>query len=1239
MAVGAIAAMLVGLTMPAFMLYFGKSLDGLNDPSNIEGVIATFCIVFVVGGIVSFVCSFIYVYTWSVAGEQQALRLKEAYVRSILRQDVGWFDAHPAGQLPTLVTSLMASVQDGIGRKVADIIFNVTSCVGLLAVSFYLDPQLSAILLACLPLVGISAAVVTKLMTKAVLSGQGLYGAAGAVATEVFAAIRTVASLCSEPLEMARYGKLLIAVEVEEIKKGLLTGVGVGTHLLLLYLSFGLAFWYGITQVADDVGCTSGCKTGGKVVSAVFAVVTASVQLGQLSPGLMALSQARTSAATIFKTIDRRPAIDSFSEEGARLEATRGALSVEAVTFHYPARPDAPVYEGVSVGVAEGETLALVGPSGGGKSTMTKLLLRFYDPTSGAIKLDGMDIRSLNLNWYRQQIGYVGQEPVLFAGSIRDNIANGKPGATDDEIINAAKAANAHEFIKGFPKGFNTEVGEGGLQLSGGQKQRVAIARAIIKDPAILLLDEATSALDSESEKVVQQALDRLHELKRRTTITIAHRLSTIQNSDCIAVIANRGVAEIGTYTELMALDGIYPQLCTHTELMALDGIYAQLCAAQSGGADAAQRALRRQSSAEATRQRSLRENSSSAMAAIGSGQAEEGAGEGGAKGKTGQKDDNASKPKAPLRRLWALQRPDWPWVAVGIGGATLCGAINPVEGIILAKLQEAFYLPTSAAMLNQGTSWVLGFVGLAGTTLLGNLMLATGFATSGERMTRRLRAMAFKAIIRHDVGWFDAEEHSTAVLTTNLESDASAMAKATGLDLGHKVQLVMTLLLGVLIGLVAAWQVGLVAMATMPLIGLSSIVQMAMFTGSYGDTEGLDGGVSAGVILGSALNGIATVQAFNMQRAMSDRYYAAIQGTVRARQQRGAINGLAFGYSQGMTFWVFALLFWYGSLLVSRGTVTFVNFYMAMFAVILGAMGIGQVNADMGAQKAGQQAAARVFALCDAELKIDPLGEGGAKPERLSGAISFKNIKFAYPTRLEQPIYGGPLAPEGFSLEVAAGETVALVGPSGSGKSTCVSLLMRFYDVGDGRIEVDGRDVQELNIHWLRSNMGYVGQEPVLFTGTIRDNITKGNPDATMEEVENAARAANAHDFIMSFTDGYETDVGEKSALLSGGQKQRIAIARAILRNPNILLLDEATSALDNESERQVQAALDRLQSLQRRTTLVVAHRLTTIRNSDKIAVLGGGCVRELGTHDELMALPGSAYGKLYRQQTEMFT
>jgi ATP-binding cassette subfamily B (MDR/TAP) protein 1 len=463
-------------------------------------------------------------------------------------------------------------------------------------------------------------------------------------------------------------------------------------------------------------------------------------------------------------------------------------------------------------------------------------------------------------------------------------------------------------------------------------------------------------------------------------------------------------------------------------------------------------------------------------------------------------------------------------------------------------------------------------------------------------------------------------------------------MSLATGIYLGHNVQLVMTLLVGISIGIIVAWQIGLVAVALVPLIGFAGVVHMAMLNGAYGDTEGLDGGRSASSILSGTLNAISTVHAFNMQRRMCDTFHAAIKDSGAGRRKRGLVSAVVFGYSQGITFWAFAFLFWYGSIFVSDGTVSFLHFFMSMFCVILGAFGVGQVNADMGAQKAGQQAAARVFRLCDSDFKIDPLSETGAKPKSVIGAISFKQIVFAYPSRPDQLIYGGPLAPEGFTLEVKAGETVALVGPSGGGKSTCIALLLRFYDPAAGTIELDGRNIHELNIHWLRSHIGYVGQEPVLFTGTIKENISRGNINATDKEIEDAARASNAHDFIMSFDEGYNTDVGKKSALLSGGQKQRIAIARAILKNPSILLLDEATSALDNESESQVQAALDHLQQIQRRTTLVVAHRLTTIRNADKIAVLGTGCVRELGTHDELMDLPGSTYAKLYRQQTDMF-
>ncbi|CAM9382357.1 unnamed protein product, partial [Hapterophycus canaliculatus] len=362
-------------------------------------------------------------------------------------------------------------------------------------------------------------------------------------------------------------------------------------------------------------------------------------------------------------------------------------------------------------------------------------------------------------------------------------------------------------------------------------------------------------------------------------------------------------------------------------------------------------------------------------------------------------------------------------------------------------------------------------------------------------------------------------------------------------------------------------------------------------------------------------------------------------QSSLDARRKRGLIAGAAFGYSQGITFWVFALMFYAGAIMVDDGRVEYSDFFTAMFAVIFGAFGVGQITGDAKDAGEGQQAAAKIFLLTDDPLNIDPLSGEGAKPDQTKGALEFKNIFFAYPLRPDMQIYGSEKYPQGFCLDVAAGETVALVGPSGGGKSTCMGLLLRFYEASKGSVTIDGRDIKEVNVKWLRSQIGYVGQEPVLFQGTIRENIAKGDPGASDQKIQEAAKAANAHDFIQSdFQEGYDAEVGEKSALLSGGQKQRIAIARAILKNPPILLLDEATSALDNESEKVVQQALDQLQAKQKRTTLTVAHRLTTIRNSDKIAVLNGGGVQELGTHDELLALKGM-YSMLWQQQTSKLT
>ncbi|CAM9323468.1 unnamed protein product [Pylaiella littoralis] len=1231
MLVGTMAACVQASMMPIFMVIFGGTLDELGEiPEDgqvvsVQESVKRFVWIFVMVGGVSMVSGFAMVALWTIAGECQALRMRRAYVQCILKQDIGWFDEHPAGQLPTAVTANMAKVQDGLGRKVGDIVFNGLSGLAMLATAMALNWPLGLVMLGCVPLIAASVGILTSLMSSSTQEGNNHYSKAGGVATEVLSGIRTVASLNSEGIEIKRYTTHLDGACAAGVKEGVSKGIGNGTLFMAFYCSYALAFWFGTKQVADG-----GDRTGGEVIASIFSVLMGAMMLGQAAPGITAVGVARGAAAEVFQTLDRVPPIDSSSKEGLRPEKVEGRVVFDNVGFSYPARPDDVVYNSLSLEVAVGKTLALVGPSGGGKSTITKLLLRFYDPTSGTVTLDGTDIKSLNVAWYRQQIGYVGQEPVLFSGTIALNIANGKQGATtEEEILAAARAANAHDFIKSFPEGYNTGVGEGGFQLSGGQKQRIAIARAIIKDPAILLLDEATSALDSESEKVVQAALDKLHKDKPRTTVTIAHRLSTIQGADKIAVI-DKGVVELGTHSELLALNGVYHTLC-----MGQVGLEKKWCISKH----------------------SLSEHSfskSQLFSQYGNGDDEEVSpsdAKVGRQSSDGHVDLDASTtkrpakkeeeklPKPPSGRMWALNKGDWPWLLLGLIGAVVVGGCAPSEGVFIAQVQSNLYLEDKDEMRKIGNRWAMGFVALGVCTLLGNLALSTGFAVSGERLTRTLRNMAFEAMVRHDISWFDQDASAVGALTARLESEASTVRKATGSNVAHATQLTMTLAVGVLIGLAFAWQIGLLAIAMIPLIAIAGIVQMAMFTGEYGDKDGLDGGGGAAGLLSSSLQGMTTVTAFNMQEKLAQDYKEASESSLGDRQKRGVVSGAAFGYSQGITFWVFAVMFHVGAIMVDKGQVEYGNFFTAMFAVIFGAFGVGQISGDAKDAGEGQQAAAKIFRLTDEPLNIDPLSEEGAKPAEVKGAVEFKNIFFAYPSRPNMQIYGSDKYPQGFCLDVAAGETVALVGPSGGGKSTCMGLLLRFYEADQGSVSIDGRSIKEVNVKWLRkqasrATIGYVGQEPVLFQGTIRENIAKSEPGASYERIQEAAKAANAHDFVTGFKEGYDTDVGEKSALLSGGQKQRIAIARAILNNPPILLLDEATSALDNESEKVVQEALDQLQAKQRRTTLTVAHRLTTIRNSDKIAVLNGGGVQELGAHDELLALKG-LYSKLWHQQT----
>lgn len=416
----------------------------------------------------------------------------------------------------------------------------------------------------------------------------------------------------------------------------------------------------------------------------------------------------------------------------------------------------------------------------------------------------------------------------------------------------------------------------------------------------------------------------------------------------------------------------------------------------------------------------------------------------------------------------------------------------------------------------------------------------------------------------------------------------------------------------------------------SVPFIVGAAVLQAACTKRIVQQTQGL----SSATILERGFHDVNVLQAYNLQDDVSDSYSHALKPDARYKVKQGIYSGLVFGFSQFAIFSTFALLFYAGIQLMVDGKVTFQNFFISLLAVMFAAFGVGQTNADFSAKRKGLVAAARMFSILDEPLdKDDPLSKDGKRPSSLDGKISFKACSFSYPTRPDYQIFYPTRDRDAFTLDIASKQSVAFTGRSGCGKSTALQLVLRFYSVSSGEVTLDGENLEDVNIAWLRQQIGYVGQQPVLFNGSIRSNILLGKPDAIEEEMIKAAKAANAHDFITQLSNGYDTEIGAGGSLLSGGQKQRVSIARAIIKDPKILVLDESTSALDNESEKIVQAALDAMQQQNPRTTLTVAHRLSTVKDCDKIVVLDGGGVKESGSHDELLQQEG-VYYNLWRKQ-----
>jgi len=886
---------------------------------------------------------------------------------------------------------------------------------------------------------------------------------------------------------------------------------------------------------------------------------------------------------------------------------------VKNVNFAYPSRPDAAILRDYSVTIESGQTVAFVGASGGGKSTIIALLERFYVPTSGSLLLDGRDIMTLSVKWLRSQIGLVAQEPVLFATTIAENIAAGRSEFTREDIIAAAKMANAHAFIMSLPDNYDTLVGEKGVSLSGGQKQRVAIARAVIREPKILVLDEATSAMDAESEQVVQDALNDLMATSNMTTLAIAHRLSTIRHADKIVVLADGHVVEEGPHDALVEIEhGVYRSLYAIQEAKAQEE------------AEAAARALA-EVEVEGVRERLARKRSNRPVRSDESGKS----GRASNAGEVESSDE--PRRRFTLKDANELSRPERRYFVLGMVGAAINGASFPASAVLISQLvaimtvdyayyeeynDKAYLASLPHRVATYGSLYIAGAVVL----LIGRACQSYGFQYMAETLTARLRGIHFSSLCRQNIGFFDRTENATGALTADLATDALRVAVISGETEGRLFQAAFTTVAALLISfLTGSWLLSLVMLAIIPFLVVGSVFRG---NNTRGKSILADDMAHVGAHASEVLGNIRTVVSLGLEPSSCAKFSLLLDEPMRSGERDAQINGLAVGFSSFIVYATYAFAFWYGGKLVDDGSITFLQLMRSLMAIIMSAHTVGGSIGYLadGAFEAGGV----ILSLRDRPLPIDAFAEDGVRPGTVAGRIEFKDVLFWYPTRPAVKVL------KSYNLTIEAGETVAFCGPSGGGKSTCVALLERFYDPIQGQVLLDGVDLKQLNVRWLRGQLGLVDQEPTLFIGTIAENIAYGlDTMPSMEEIETVAKMANTHDFIMQFPDGYKTQVGVKGEQLSGGQKQRIAIARAMIKNPSILLLDEATSALDLESEKIVQEALDKVVAMQRRTTIVIAHRLSTIRHADQICVVSGGKIAEQGTHQELLSCHG-IYAKL---------